>query len=195
MQHDESPPLPPEFASALHSLRGHTFRPEVHLEEVPPPTRIAPWALALTAEVNPTYDPDDLLAHGRFVVLHDPEGQDAWDGTFRVIVLMKAYLENEMGADPLLGSVAWSWLTDCLSEADAPFHSLNGTVTRVLSESFGGLDLREERVEIEVRASWTPIGTDLGPHLRAWVAATAWAGGLPPLPANVTALESRRTRA
>ncbi|ACQ80220.1 conserved hypothetical protein [Beutenbergia cavernae DSM 12333] len=187
-----SPALPPDFEAALLSLRGHRLRPEIHLEEVPPPTRIAPWALALTGEVNTTRDPDTLLANGRFVVLHDPEGQEAWRGTFRVVVLARAKLEDDVGADPLLGEVGWSWLTDSLRDFDVGYHSLSGTVTRVLSESFGGLELREQEVEIELRASWTPSSTDLGPHLRAWAATTAWAGGLPPLPENVTSLAPRR---
>ncbi|OJX94528.1 MAG: enoyl-CoA hydratase [Micrococcales bacterium 73-15] len=186
--------MPPDFEAALLSLRGHAWRSEVRLEEVPPPTRIAPWALALTAEVNPTSEPEDMVANGRFVVLHDPDGQDAWNGTFRVVVLARARLEDEMGDDPLLGEAAWSWLTDSLTEAGADYHSLSGTVTRVLSETFGGLEVRGHEVEVELRASWTPGSTDLGPHLRAWVAATAWAGGLPPLPENVTALGARRPR-
>lgn len=194
MPANDEPSLPPEFEAALLSLRGQSWRPEVHLEEVPPPTRIAPWALALTAEINPTSDAEDMLANGRFVVLYDPEGQEAWHGTFRVVVLARARLEEEMGADPFLGSAAWSWLTDSLNDCGAEHHSLSGTVTRVLSETFGGLEIRGQEVEIELRASWTPVGTDLGPHLRAWVAATAWAGGLPPLPDNVTALGARRGR-
>ena len=131
------------------SLRGRRQRPEVRLDEVPAPTRVAPFALALTAEVNPTPEPETLLGNGRFVVLHDPDGQSAWDGTFRVIVMARATLEDELGADPLLGEVGWAWLTDSLADAGAGYHSLSGTVTRVLSESFGGLSLRGREVEIE----------------------------------------------
>ncbi|PFG19566.1 DUF3000 domain-containing protein [Serinibacter salmoneus] len=194
MSTTDEPGLPEEFEAALLSLRGVQTRPEVHLEEVPPPTRIAPWALALTAEVNATGEVEDMLGNGRFVVLHDPEGQEAWEGTFRVVVLVRATLEDELGEDPLLGQVAWSWLTDSLHEAGASYHALSGTVTRVLSETFGGLEVRENQVEIEIRASWTPHGTDLSGHLAAWATATAWAGGLPPLPANVTTLAQRRRR-
>ncbi|MFD1719133.1 DUF3000 domain-containing protein [Georgenia deserti] len=186
---------PPEFQAALTSLRGHRLRPELRLEEVPPPTRIAPYALALTGEVNAeprSMDPDALLGHGRFVVLHDPAGQEAWHGTFRVIVLAKAALEDEVGQDPLLGEVGWSWLTDSLAESGAGYHHLSGTVTRVLSETFGGLELRSGEVEIEVRASWTPTTTDLGPHLRAWADLTCTAAGLEPLPENVASLHRRR---
>lgn len=184
---------PPEFEDALMSLRGHRLRPEFHLEEVPAPSRIAPYALALTGEVNrsTTMDPDELLGHGRFVVLHDPAGQDAWHGTFRVIVLAKAALEEEMGADPLLGEVGWAWLTDALEVEGVGHHHLSGTVTRVLSETFGGLELRGSEVELEVRASWTPTTADLGPHLKAWAALTCTAAGLEPLPENVTAFRRR----
>lgn len=187
-----SPGVPADFETALLSLRGHRFRPEVHLEEVPPPTRIAPFAVALTGEINTSDDPETMLGHGRFVVLHDPEGQSAWDGTFRVIVLVRATLEDELGGDPLLGEVGWTWLTDALESAGAGYHNLSGTVTRVLSESFGGLSMRTREVEIEMRASWSPTTTDLGPHLRAWTEATCAAAGLEPLPENVTTIGRRR---
>lgn len=183
---------PAEFEAALLSLRGHRMRPELKLEEVPPPTRIAPYALALTGEVNPSTDPDDFLGSGRFVVLYDPEGQDAWNGNFRVIVMARARLEDELGADALLGEVAWSWLTDGLEAEEAGYHSLSGTVTRVLSETFGGLELRDGEVEIEIRASWTPDSPDLAPHLRAWALLACQAAGLPPMPDNVSSLHRRR---
>jgi hypothetical protein len=184
--------LPFEFEQALLSLRGHNLRPELHLQEVPPPTRVAPYALALTAEVNPTPDPDTLLGSGRFVVLYDPAGQEAWNGSFRVIAMGTAKLERELGADPFLGEVGWAWLTDALSEEGARYHSLSGSVTRVLSESFGGLELRDFEVEIEIRASWTPVTHDLSAHLRAWALMTCSASGLPPVPENVATLGRRR---
>lgn len=174
------------------SLRGHRMRPELHLEEVPAPTRIAPYALALTGEVNRSRDPDDLLGSGRFVVLYDPAGQEAWNGEFRVIMMARANMDPEVSSDPLLGEVGWSWLTEALAEYSAGHHSLSGTVTRVLSESFGGLELRDGDVEVEVRASWSPNTTDLAPHLRAWALVLAQASGLPPIPDNVSLLSRRR---
>ena len=48
------------------------LRPEVRLTEVPAPQRIAPYAVALTADVVDPRDTDDDLASGRFVLLHDP---------------------------------------------------------------------------------------------------------------------------
>ncbi|MFV0425709.1 MAG: DUF3000 domain-containing protein [Beutenbergiaceae bacterium] len=186
------PVAPPAFEAALLSLRGHRLRPELHLEEVPAPTRIAPYAVALTGEVNRTRDPDDMLGSGRFVVLYDPDGQEAWNGPFRIIMMARASMEPEVGQDPLLGEVGWSWLTEALTQYDADYHSLSGTVTRVLSESFGGLELRDGDVEIEVRASWSPGSTDLAPHLRTWARVMSHACGLPPIPDNVSMLSRRR---
>ena len=72
------------------------------LEEVPAPQRIAPFALALSAEAVVG---DEEVANGRFVVLHDPAGPEAWEGTFRVVTFVRAVLEPEFGADPLLAKL------------------------------------------------------------------------------------------
>ncbi|MGO1173678.1 MAG: DUF3000 domain-containing protein [Actinomycetaceae bacterium] len=187
--------IPADFERALLSLREPRLRREVHLEEVPAPARLAPFTAALTAEVTASpadLDPDAFLGHGRFVVLHDPDGQPAWGGTFRVVVLARAHLDEEMGADPLLGEVAWTWLLDALHSHGAGYRRLSGSVTRVLSESFGGLELVSGEVEVELRASWTPNTPELGPHLAAWAELAATAAGLEPLPAEVATLARRR---
>lgn len=186
--------FPPEdFVTALESLKGHNFRPEFHLTQIPAPTRIAPWAVALQAELNesPTKDPDMYRGDTKFVVLHDPDGQTAWNGTFRIILHARAPIDSEMGDDPLLGEVAWSWLHDALLEDGASFHSLNGTVTRVFHETFGGLNLNASRIELEVRASWTPATPFLGEHLFAWSNFAARLAGLPPVGENITTLPRR----
>lgn len=183
--------VPTEFLRALRSLRAARLRPDVHLEEVPGPGRIAPYSVALTAEVVPAGS-DDELASGRFVVLHDPAGQEAWDGTFRLVTLVRATLEPELGADGLLAEVAWTWFDDALAGAGVMPHAASGTVTRVLSQSFGALEDRPEEVEVEIRASWTAVDGDLQPHLQGWVDLLCQAAGLPPLPHGVTAIGPRR---
>jgi hypothetical protein len=182
--------VPAEFMRALHSLRAARLRPEVELEEVPGPARIAPWSVALTGEVRRPQD-EEGLASGRFVVLHDPAGQEAWDGTFRVVSLVRGTLEPEVATDGLLGEVAWSWFTDALSSAGVTAHAAGGTVTRVLSQSFGALVDRPDEVEVEIRASWTPVDGDLGPHLVAWATLLCTTGGLPPMPEGVSILGRR----
>ena len=166
-------------------------RPEVTLEEVPDPGRIAPYTVALTGSV-PAQGSDDDLADGRFVVLHDAAGQDGWHGTFRVVAMLRTTVESELATDPMLGDVAWSWLTDALGAHDAVALGLAGSVTRVINDSFGGLTERGSSSELEIRASWSPEGPDLGPHLAAWTDALATCAGLPPLPEGVAAFERRR---
>jgi hypothetical protein len=42
------------------------------------------------------------VASGRFVVLHDPAGQDGWRGDTRIVAFVSADVESEMAADPAL---------------------------------------------------------------------------------------------
>nr|BFF21761.1 hypothetical protein GCM10025730_52820 [Promicromonospora thailandica] len=115
--------VPVDFAAALADLRHQALRAEVRLTEIPAPRRVAPFSAALAGDVlpgasGPSAGPagpedhdhaEEPLATGRFVVLHDPAGQEAWHGTFRVVTLVRATLEPEMAADPMLADVAWSW--------------------------------------------------------------------------------------
>jgi hypothetical protein len=182
---------PAEFLRALRTLRATRLRSEVHLEEIPGPGRIAPFSVALTAEVRAARSAEEL-ATGRFVVLHDPAGQEAWDGVFRLVTLVRATLEPELGADEMLAAVAWTWFNDALTDNGVVPHATGGTVTRVLSQSFGALADRPPEVEVEIRASWTAPDGDLGPHLRAWAVLLCQAAGLPPLPTGVSAISPLR---
>jgi len=185
---------PAEFTQALRALREVQLRPEVRVEEVPAPSRIAPYAVALTAEVVTAALPaeGDELASGRFVLLHDPSAPEPWDGVWRVVTFARAELEPELANDPMLGGVGWSWLMDALKARDAPYAAEGGTVTRVVSESFAALGERKATVEMEIRASWTPTGPDLGVHLQVWSDLLCMIAGLPPLPEGVVALPGRR---
>lgn len=187
---------PDEFVIALDSLKGYDLRPEFHLTQIPAPTRIAPWAVALQAELNETADknPDFYRGDTKFVVLYDPAGQKAWNGTFRIILHARAPMDTEMGDDPLLGEVAWSWLHDSLIAEGASFHSFNGTVTRIFNETFGDLTLNSSRVELELRASWTPATPYLGEHLLAWARFASLLAGFPPVAENVATLPRRVER-
>ena len=184
----------PQFTHALRALRAARLRPEVRVSEVPAPTRIAPYAVALTAEVCPAAGEDEELATGRFVLLHDPSSPEPWDGVWRAVTFARAELEPELAADPMLGAVGWSWLVDALDAQGAGHTAAAGTVTRVVSEGFAGLADRPATVEMEVRASWTPLGggAELGTHLVAWADLLCTIAGLPPLPDGVVALPAPR---
>jgi hypothetical protein len=180
---------PEEFRRALAALRSVTPRSEVVLEETPAPQRLAPYAVAMTADLVVG---DDELATGRLVLLHDPAGHEAWQGTFRVVTYVRADLEPEMAVDPVLPGVGWAWLMEALSGHGAAFAAASGTVTRVSSESFGGMAAEPGSAQIEIRASWTPMDEEYGAHLLAWCDVLCTTAGLPPVPAGVTPLPTRR---
>ena len=185
---------PAEFAQALRDLRAARLRPEIRLTEVPAPTRIAPNALAMSAEVVTAgvRDEGDELASGRFVLLHDPSAPEPWDGVWRAVTFARAVFDPELANDPMLGAVGWSWLTEALGNHNAAYLAEAGTVTRVVSESFAGLADRGATVEMEIRASWTPTGPNVAAHLQAWAELLCTIAGLPPLPEGVVALPRQR---
>ena len=152
------------------------LRPDVVCEEMPAPQRIAPYAAAITADV--TFDGDDL-GTGRLVLLHDPAGNDAWEGTFRWVAYVRADIDLEMANDPLLGAVGWSWLQDALSAHQARHHAPSGTVTKVSSEPFGEMEGGESTAQLEIRASWTPDGTTLRTTWRRGASCSAPPPGCP----------------
>ena len=194
---------PPEFRAAVATMRAARLRPEVFCEEMPAPQRIAPYAAALTADV--TVDGTDL-GTGRIILLHDPAGNDAWDGTFRCVAYARAEIELDLVTDPMLAAVGWSWLTEALDAHGATYTAASGTVTRVATESFGGMADEGGSAQLELRASWTPLtasglrspelspddGIDIGPHVEAWGELLCTAVGLEPVPEGVTAIPSRR---
>jgi hypothetical protein len=184
---------PTDFAQALRDLRTVRLRPEVRLTEVPAPSRIAPHAVAMSAEVISSGPGEaDELASGRFVLLYDPSGPEPWDGVWRAVTFARAVFDPELASDPMLGAVGWSWLKEALEHRSATHLADAGTVTRVVSESFAGLADRGATVEMEIRASWTPIGPNLGVHLQAWADLLCTVAGLPPLPEGVRALPRQR---
>ncbi len=187
-RHIEPPPVPAEFERAVGQLRAAKFRPEVYTEEMPAPQRIAPFASAISADV--TVDGEDV-GTGRIVVLHDPAGNDTWDGTFRCVAYARADIDPELVTDPLLAEVGWSWLTEALEAHGAEYAVPSGTVTSVASESFGGMSGEPGTAQIEIRASWTPVG-DLTAHVEAWGELLCTAAGLPPVPEGVATMPSRR---
>jgi hypothetical protein len=166
---------------------------------MPAPQRIAPYSFALSADL--TVDGEDV-GTGRIILLHDPAGNEAWDGTFRCVAYVRADLDPEMITDPLLAAVGWSWLTESLDGNGAAYHAPSGTVTRVATESFGGMADDGGSAQIEVRASWTPDfdqpagggdgAPDAADHVRAWADLLCMAAGLQPVPEGVAAMPSRR---
>jgi hypothetical protein len=180
------PAAPAGFASALAALHAELDaqgRPGLSLREVPAPTRLAPHAVAVGADVQRD---GEEVGSGRFVVLHDPEGQEGWRGSTRVVAFVQCEVEREMADDPALGEVGWSWLTEALEAQGAAHVAAGGTVTRTVSTRFGEIAEPDDESEVEVRASWTALpddtgAPDLAAHLRAWCDLLSATAGLPPL--------------
>jgi hypothetical protein len=206
------------FGRAAANLRSQcdqlgTLRPELTFEDVPAPKSLAPYATAIAATVR---SGDAEIASGRLVLLYDPAGQHGWAGPLRIIAYIRAELDPEIAADPLIGQVGWSWLTEALEGRTPGYAEPSGTVTRVVTEGFGAKHGEPAATGFELRASWSPAAADPGPgpdpttglaglvergdlagHMAAWCETLCAASGLPPLAAEVTALRpagSRRRR-
>ena len=172
---------PAAFRAALEALATVTVRPEIALEPIPAPQRLAPYAHAVAAQVTePEGDEEAEVASGRFIVLFDPAGHEAWDGTMRCVGYLSAVTDEQLVDDAMFSEVAWSWLTDALADAGATHHAVGGTVTRTASTRFGSLAGPEHSVDVEIRASWTAEDSALDRHLAAWLEVLANAAGLPP---------------
>jgi hypothetical protein len=173
----------PTFEQLVAPILALKPRGEILLEAVPAPQKLAPHALAMTADVL------EDAATGRFVLLHDPAGQEGWGGNWRCVTFARAAIDLEMASDPLLPEIGWTWLIESLKKIGCEFLAPSGTVTRVASSSFGALEDREEDSEMEVRASWTPTsGDDLVNHVNAWLELLAMTAGLEPIPEGVSSI-------
>ncbi len=162
-------------------------RDDITFEDSPAPRRLAPYATAIGATAH---QDGEEAGTGRLVLLYDPDGHDGWTGVFRLVAYVRADIEEEMAADPLLGEVGWSWLTDAL-ELHAPGYSApSGTVTRVITEGFGAKSGELPATGFELRASWSPPGdADLGVNVAAWCDLLVAAAGLPVQPPGTRALQ------
>ena len=190
---------PPLFDAAVAGIVTTPLRPELEVEPLPPPRRLASYSHAVSVSVA---DADgDEVASGRFVALYEPDGHDEWRGVFRCVTFAQADLESEIAEDPLLPEVVWSWLTEALEQRGARHSVIGGTVSRSASTSFGELAERPASTSVELRASWTPVAADwtaegaqaaFTAHFQAWLDLLSAAAGLPPLVAGVTVLPTAR---
>jgi len=185
--------VPAEFTAALAAVRSANTRPELVISEIAAPGGLAPWSIALAADVTPArHDGDSELGTGRFILLYDPAAPEAWGGRFRVVCFAQAPLETDIGVDPMLADVTWSWLVDALDSRGAAYIAASGTATKTLSTGFGELADQGDGAIIEIRASWTPLDHDLTSHVEGWGELVGMLAGLPPAVEGVSMLSPRR---
>ncbi|MCX5042547.1 DUF3000 domain-containing protein [Aldersonia sp. NBC_00410] len=189
-----SPAEPAQFRAAIDAMHSATIHPGIELGPIRPPQRLAPYSYAVGAEVtHPESDPipeqSEGDAFGRLILLYDPDGDEAWNGTMRLVAYIQADLDADVAVDPLLPEVAWSWLTEALESRSEPLNALGGTVTATSSVRYGDIAGPPRAHQLELRASWTATSVELAPHVEAFCEVLAYAAGLPPV--GVTELGNR----
>lgn len=187
-----------DFEVAAAQLRSASFRSELQVREIPAPERIAPRSIAFSAGVvqgsaHPSEGADSPYGAGRLILMHDPDSVEDWGGPFRIVCFAQAPLEMEIGIDPFIADVAWSWLIDALDSRGAAYEYASGTATKTLSSGFGTLAEQGDAAQIEIRASWTPLGDRFGAHAEAWSELLCLLAGLPHHE-GVASLGSQRAR-
>lgn len=184
------------FDSVKAAASSVPVRTEIVMTPAPGPGKLAPYAMALTAGVEVHGEP---IADGRLVVLHDPAGQESWEGQWRIVLFASADLEQGLQDDPVLMEMGWRWLEEALADRGLRVTAFGGTVTRTTSCSFGELAERPPAGDLEIRASWTPELRDDDPvqviaaHVAAWLDLLALITALEPEPVQgVSRLYDRR---
>jgi hypothetical protein len=202
-----SPPqgAPSAFVAATAALRDAVgrVRSDIAVHELQAPTRLAPYAFAIAGGLSRD---GDGHASGRLILLVDPAGHSAWEGTARFVCYARAAVDPEIAVDPCLPEVAWSWLREALEVNQAAHRAMGGTVTIAHSRRFGALVGDGDTSDMELRCSWSPDWAETadGPGRRAWRPADAASQlhaftdllaamvGLPPQSCGTVPLLSRR---
>ena len=185
---------PVDFEELRSRILKYSWSGKLEVGEIPAPTRISPFSVAIEGSV---IIKGDELGSGRLILLHNPSGSEAWQGTSRFVAMIRAEVDPSMASDPLVGNVAWSWLTDSLDTHHALRHAEAGTVTSVVSRPFGQLADDPESNHIEVRASWTPTfstAEDVDSHAESWSDLCLLSCGVSPIPDEITAISPRRAK-
>lgn len=190
----ESTAEPAPFRAAIDAMHRAQVHPAIEIGPIRPPQRLAPYSYAIGAEVkHPDSDQVDEQsdgdAFGRLILLYDPDGAEAWNGTLRLVAYIQADVDESLADDPLLPEVGWSWLVDALESRSEPLNALGGTVTSTSSVRYGDIAGPPKAHQLELRASWTATSEDLSTHVEAFCEVLAYAAGLPP--AGITTLGRR----
>lgn len=179
----KSEQVSPEFERARTQVIEARLRAELITEEITAPERIAPHSIAIGAGVKHSIAQDSDInsesGAGRFILLYNPDAEPEWGGRFRVVCYAQAPLEPEIGTDPFIAEVAWSWLLESLENSNASYTNISGTATNTISTGFGGLSGQGSATQLELRASWTPQGDDFGAHAIAWSQLLCFLAGFP----------------
>ena len=116
------PDVPPSFERGARRRASRDDPRRSVVTRSPRPRASRRSAVALAGDVRPArHGVDSELGTGRFILLYDPEEPEAWGGAFRIVCFAQAPLETDIGIDPFLADVAWSWLVDALDARGAHY--------------------------------------------------------------------------
>ena len=158
-------------AQLFESAASATTPPGITLTIGPAPARLAPFAFTLLAETED--ESHGMSGSGRLVLLHDPTGNPAWQGTWRAIAYLRADVDEHIATDPLLHDVVWSWMTEAWDANHCAAQSASGTVTCNQSRPFGEVIDDTASAEVELRCSWT-VPADADGLMDAQAQVHAW---------------------
>ena len=178
---------PHYFADLVSSVESIEWPTGLDVHPIDAPQGLAPNALAFAADVTAGPGKHDR-GTGRLIFLDDPSEPEGWGGRTRAIIFAQSPIEPLMGGHDELAQVAWSWLTESLEHANAPYVHPAATVTRVVSVGFGELAPQGRGSQIEVRASWSPTSSDARPHAEAWARFVLHVAGFEVLPDGVVSM-------
>ncbi|GAE70976.1 uncharacterized protein Q1 colocalized with Q [Cutibacterium acnes JCM 18916] len=82
-------------------ILGYSWSDKLEVHEIPAPTRISPFSVAIEGSVAIR---EDELGSGRLILLHDPSGSEAWQGTSRFVAMIRADVDPSMASDPLVAA-------------------------------------------------------------------------------------------
>ena len=141
-------------------------RPELAFEDVPAPRTLAPFAIAVAATAR-VGGIGSRLGPFRAASTTRTASAAGWARCASSIYI-RADLEPEIAADPMLGEVAWSWLTGVHS---TPAHLVTRSAQRYRDprghRGFGAKREDPQATGFELRASWSPVGM-AGPASWTW---------------------------
>ena len=164
--------LPADVQAAILSIRAVANRSELEVDEIEAPKDIADHAIAFSCLVkSATSEVSGALGTGRFVLFWSATPQENWTTNFRVVCFARSPLETNIAIDAASAraSVSQSQVMSALA----------GTTTRVVSSGHGMMSAEADHAEIELRASWSPHGTEIGRHFTAWQNIVSVMSGFP----------------
>lgn len=160
--------IPPVFIEALQSLRAVKISSALHAIEISAPTGLAQYSAALRLSSKEMLQ-ETPITTSTLVFLYDQGQESAWGADFRVVGHLSSQIDKQMGDDPILNELLWADLQSNLDQYAKGATSILGTVTKEVSQTFGGLELDKSAVNMSLRCSWTPGNIpNIGLDLYAW---------------------------